>query len=422
MWPKMSDSYTPVAGSLVASISHNLDPDNERMGTASSSASSRGGYDEHGSYLDARVGTGALWVSSGNLLIDGMSFPVGLSAGYAVTKDLVLFGDFFDVHMVQPSSTNSYLHLSALDLYGAGLGVRYYLEPKSFFVSGAVLASRLTYDGTSDAIVNDSAFSETSHWGGIARFSVGKEWAVSSDWTVGIAGELLLGRMGQGDSSNGDGSYVPKGFSLLVAGSYHSPMKRESDGSEGTGTPPIPPIGYHTHDGLYLNASLGLGWLWVKSGDNTYAASVPELSGRGQPSSLAVGFAFAHSLVLFGEIYEMQVRHPSGDPDLSDLEWQGFGPGLKYYLMPANVFVASSVLVSQLTIHNSESGDSRYGINRHSQWGIMGRFSLGKEFWASGNWGLGVAGEALFGRLGGTNGWGSYSIKGLSLLASASFN
>jgi len=416
-------SALTVGYSLLVSASYKDASDSERMGivSASSSVSFPGGaHDEHGLYVDARVGMGALWVSSGYFSIKGMSVPVGLSVGHAVARDLVLFGDFSEVHMYHPASSDPSLHLSALDLVGAGLGARYYLTPRSFFVSGSVLASRLTYDGTSDAIIYNSPFSMTSRLGAIARFSVGKEWVVSPDWTVGMVGELLLGKVGQGDSAYGDGANVPRGFSLNVSGSYHSPIEREFNGSEGTDTPPIPPAGFHTHDGLYLNASLGLGWLRAK-----YAPSSSDWgsgSGSGLPAALSVGFAFANSLVLFAEFYEMQVRNPSGDSEIVDLEWQGVGPGLKYYLMPVNIFLSSSLLVSQFTAHNSTPGDWRYGLNLVSDWGITGRFSLGKEWWISSNWGLGIAGEIVLGRMGGGDEGGSYSVKGLSLLASASFN
>ena len=44
------------------------------------------------------------------------------------------------------------------------------------------------------------------------------------------------------------------------------------------------------------------------------------------------------------------------------------------------------------------------------------------ELWVSSDWGLGLAGEVALGRMGGRDQWGTYSARGFSLLASASYN
>jgi hypothetical protein len=168
--------------------------------------------------------------------------------------------------------------------------------------------------------------------------------------------------------------------------------------------------GYHTHDGFYLSAHLGLGWYWVKppAGD--------PISGTGRPLALSVGFAPSGRLVLFGEAYRVTLIKPtvSGNP-LANLDLQGVGPGLKYYFMPRNIFLSSTVLFTRMTYQNGSPGDERYGFRHVSPWGFMGRASLGKEWWVSPDWGLGLAAEAFVGRMDDT-------VKGVSLLVSASFN
>ncbi len=60
--------------------------------------------------------------------------------------------------------------------------------------------------------------------------------------------------------------------------------------------------------------------------------------------------------------------------------------------------------------------DTIYGGESSSAWGLTGRFSVGKEWWVSSNWGLGLAGELLLGRM------SDQSVSGASLFAVASFN
>jgi hypothetical protein len=75
-----------------------------------------------------------------------------------------------------------------------------------------------------------------------------------------------------------------------------------------------------------------------------------------------------------------------------DTSWNlwGVGPQLTYYLMPANVYVSGTVAFTRLT----ETICSSCGANSDttsSDWGVGVVFSVGKEWWVSDNWGLGVA-------------------------------
>jgi hypothetical protein len=154
-------------------------------------------------------------------------------------------------------------------------------------------------------------------------------------------------------------------------------------------------------------------------------------SGLSTPFGLSAGIALTNSLVLFGEFYRALV--PRGvDGDFENFDLQGFGPGLKYYLMPINIFFSGSLLLSRVSLQNGYGGDARVPliISETSPWGVTGRISAGKEWWVSADWGLGIAGEFLLGRMSGSDpiptasgvGEDRYTVKGVSLLASASFN
>jgi len=364
---------------------------------------------------------GSLTVSNGYgaEIVGGASVPIGVSAGVSLTRALVVFGDIRDDHMLLFDSSNSY-DATWFDLYGAGLGLKFYPTPGFFLAgSGSVARLRLGHQGGSST--------ENSDWGAMARLWAAAEWPVSSRWSVGLGAEYQFGVVHSRGLDPGlpdpqRRKYSLDGLSLLVVTSFHQPAAGASGSAEVAGAPATPPAGYHAHDGLYLNASLGPGWLWVR---NQLAVgsgqTLPrEWSGRATSLALSAGVAFAHHFVVFGEFSATQVRDPAGEDYLASVEWRGFGPGLRYYLMPANVFLAGSFLLSKVFMY---PGFSTRGFSeRLSNWGGMGSLSLGKEWWVLSDLGIGAAAEFTFGKLPGNDGWGTYTATGISMAASVSFN
>jgi hypothetical protein len=368
-----------------------------------------------GLYLDTQVGMGRLWPRVGNpFWITGTSIPLALSAGIHVTKDVVLFGELSDIHMFGPSANDHSALLYSLDLYGVGLGLKYYLTPRSFFLSASASLAQLNYE---------ASFSETSRWGVLARLAFGKEWAISPSWSLGAAGEVQWGSMDVGDNFQGrmysggeptnGAPYTIKGLALLGLATFNPPTEREP--GEGEATSPGT-AGYRTHDGVYANASVGVGWLLATGG------GPEELSGRGTSLALSVGQGFAEHLVAFGEFSETKVNHPAGDGS-GALEWYGLGPGLRYYLLPANVFFSGSLFLSKVAKSSPSPGsEGSSSYTRTSGWGVTGQISVGKSWWLLGDFGVGVAAELGLGKMAGNDYWSSPTVKQLSLLASVGFN
>jgi hypothetical protein len=381
-----------------------------------------------GLYLSARLGAGDLRVSFADYMISGMTSSLGLAIGIAAANNLVVFSELYAEHVFSPAS--NYNTATALDLYGFGPGLKYYFTPANLFLSSSLLFS-LFHMGGDDG---------WSHWGVGGRFSMGKDWWVSPSWSLGLAGEVMWGHM-QGNRTFGypgwSYEYSTREFSLLLSGSFSYPPGDTSSsspdaavpgalpGDSALGAPSAYSAAYHTHDGFYLSARLGLGWLWLDRGGDMSG------SGLSTPFGLSAGIALTNSLVLFGEFYRALV--PRGvDGDFENFDLQGFGPGLKYYLMPINIFFSGSLLLSRVSLQNGYGGDARVPliISETSPWGVTGRISAGKEWWVSADWGLGIAGEFLLGRMSGSDpiptasgvGEDRYTVKGFSLLASASFN
>ena len=72
----------------------------------------------------------------------------------------------------------------------------------------------------------------------------------------------------------------------------------------------------------------------------------------------------------------------------------GLGPGLAYYFDPSNAFIGATLLFSQLVINNSDG--NKIG---ESDWGVTVEGTVGKEWWVSDNWGLGLSGQLMAGAM-----------------------
>jgi hypothetical protein len=227
-------------------------------------------------------------------------------------------------------------------------------------------------------------------------------------------GDNFQGKVYDGGEPTNGAPYTIKGLALLGLATFNPSAKHEAGEAEATS--PVSP-GYRTHDGVYANASVGAGWLWVTGG------GPEECSGRGTSLALSFGQGFADHLVAFGEFSETKVNGPTGDTAAA-LEWYGLGPGLRYYLLPSNVFFSGSLLLSRVArTAPSPGGEGSSSSTRPSGWGLTGQISVGKAWWLLGDFGVGIATGLGLGKMAGNGDWWSTTtVKELSLLASVSFN
>lgn len=143
-----------------------------------------------------------------------------------------------------------------------------------------------------------------------------------------------------------------------------------------------------SHEGFFLRFLLGGGPGSVDI-DN-------EMNFKSSPGVLfhfQIGGEIGENLVLFGDIGGFSLTDP-------EMEWRGttttvtdasinsvgFGIGISYYIMPANIYFSGSVMLARTTIEYQDEklGESEMGP------GIF--LSIGKEWWVGKSWGLGVAG------------------------------
>ena len=154
--------------------------------------------------------------------------------------------------------------------------------------------------------------------------------------------------------------------------------------------------GYHRHDGFYLSMNLGpaLGGTINKFDDGSTSGKII-YRGPGAFVDLKVGGAIQENTILSFDLigrtitgpdveYNGQTQSATDDFSMTD---NSYGLGLTHYFMPANTFVSATVGTGKMS-YKDKSNDTE----GESKWGFALHLKVGKEWWVSPNWGLGVSG------------------------------
>ena len=107
-------------------------------------------------------------------------------------------------------------------------------------------------------------------------------------------------------------------------------------------------------------------------------------------ANVAIGGMVSPNLALHGTVFgwmlfepELTIGSQSGTLE-AEVGVGGFGVGATYYFMPANAYVSGSVGFGQLTMETDD-------VSVESDYGVIFDATVGKEWWVSDEWGLGVA-------------------------------
>jgi hypothetical protein len=190
--------------------------------------------------------------------------------------------------------------------------------------------------------------------------------------------------------------------------------------------PPPRAPGAETHDGGYLRMHIGFNSTTLTA---RASGETAEYAGSGASFAIALGYSITPHLVLY---YEFLVcgasqadtkRNGVGTGGAAlDTNLFGMGPGAAYYFWP-NVFVATSFLLAQAQIN-----DTNGNLLDESKGGFAFEALVGKEWWASDNWGLGISGQMVLGSMKGKDSdltigaVPSWHATAFSLLFSATYN
>lgn len=164
--------------------------------------------------------------------------------------------------------------------------------------------------------------------------------------------------------------------------------------------------GRHQHEEVYFHAMLGPSFILA-----TTTADGQDLSASGGGATLRLGLGWnvARGLVVFAEAFADVTVSPTfeagdlmEDPDDTTFGVSGVGAGLAYYLGD-NYYVSGAIDVVSLRLEYQEGGRT---VARESDEGIGGNITLGREFWVSDGWALGLAVQAFLGTVpGGDSDW-----------------
>jgi hypothetical protein len=151
----------------------------------------------------------------------------------------------------------------------------------------------------------------------------------------------------------------------------------------------------HTHDGFYLRLHVGPAFTKI-SGTDSFGTTT-EYSGGGASLGISMGGALSDSVVLFGTALGSAADNAlvktngfnSGHLDGS-INVFGLGGGMAYYFVPHNVFISGALMGMTFQLADSQGKD--YYTTKS---GLGAELMIGKEWWVSDNWGIGLAGEVI---------------------------
>jgi hypothetical protein len=151
--------------------------------------------------------------------------------------------------------------------------------------------------------------------------------------------------------------------------------------------------GYHKHDGFYLSMCYGAVFGNIL---DEYNSTSMDMSGMGSLLDLKIGGAIRENLILHATIISQVIAGPTitipGEgtakaPSNFVASEVMFGVGLTYYVMPSNMFFSGTLGYGNFGIMDSENS----GNDVTTEKGLSIQLKIGKEWWISKNWGLGVA-------------------------------
>ncbi len=152
--------------------------------------------------------------------------------------------------------------------------------------------------------------------------------------------------------------------------------------------------GERDHEGgFFLRLAAGAGPAGTKFSNDT--GDSVDLSGLGVDVEIAIGGVITPNLALHGTLWGWTIAEPDAEVVLGggipvtgklrgDLRINAVGIGLTYYFMPINLYLTGSVGFGSLTIDLET-------VSGESDTGVIVEAAVGKEWFVSNRWGLGVA-------------------------------
>jgi hypothetical protein len=184
--------------------------------------------------------------------------------------------------------------------------------------------------------------------------------------------------------------------------------------------------GAETHDGGYLRMQFGFASMTITG---KTASDTVEYSGGGASLAVAGGYAIMPHLIVFAEGLvagnansDVKLNGAASGMTTYGANVEGIGVGVSSYFGP-NLFAAAAILLAQASFDNGNGTTLA-----SSKSGVAFDLTVGKEWWVSDNWGLGISGQMITASMKGKDPdlvlgvAPNYRALGFALLFSATYN
>jgi hypothetical protein len=188
--------------------------------------------------------------------------------------------------------------------------------------------------------------------------------------------------------------------------------------------PPAPAGGYSTynrHFGFFIRPELGFGYF---SSSASQGGTDATISGGGGVFALAIGGAVSENFIVAGQVWDYIASSPTLKVNGVNIPISngssagvvGYGVLLNWYLQPSNLYIAVTPSFTKLVSSDGTSSET-------SEWGFGVRGAVGKEWWVSDHWGIGLAASlALSSNKFSGSGQPSWGSAAFGLTCSATYN
>ena len=173
----------------------------------------------------------------------------------------------------------------------------------------------------------------------------------------------------------------------------------------------------HVHEGFFLRLASGLGYARAICSED----SGQYLHGLSLVTDLSIGGSVTRNLALHLSIFGHDVVYGKSQPDGGDLVMfgYGFGLGLTYHFQPINLYLSTAFGVG---FHAAVGVGANNVAFTLSKAGFAMEFLLGKEWWVSENWGLGIATQLIFMNVADAEADVHWNDVGIGILMTATYN
>jgi hypothetical protein len=151
---------------------------------------------------------------------------------------------------------------------------------------------------------------------------------------------------------------------------------------------------FQRHLGFFFRPELGFGYMNASTSLGGVDFSV---KGSGAALGLAFGGAVSEGFIVGAQVWDVVASSPTitmGSTTVSTNSSTsagvvGYGVLLNWYMQPSNIYLAVTPSLTRLVMDDGTSSAT-------TEWGFGLRGAVGKEWWVSDNWGVGVSGSLAF--------------------------